>query len=99
MKIYFSNKTYLNISNFSQDYHYGIKHISFSFQKNTNIFSDLMTFFTNKNNLQDIYLINEQNEVLFYSNEIKYLYSLNIDQQKDVCYYHVILSSKNEKER
>ena len=58
-----------------------------------------MTFFTNKNNLQDIYLINEQNEVLFYSNEIKYLYSLNIDQQKDVCYYHVILSSKNEKER
>ena len=58
-----------------------------------------MIFFTNKNNLQDIYLVNEQNEIIFYSNEIKYLYSLNIDQQKDVCYYHVILSSKNEKER
>ena len=98
MKIYFSNNTYLNISNFSQDYHYGIKHISFSFKKNKNIFSDLINFFTNINNLQDIYLINEQNETIFYSNEIKYLYSLNIDQQEDIYYYHVILSSKEEKE-
>ena len=62
MKIYFANKKYLNIDNFTEDYHKGFRYLTFMIYESKLSFDSIFKFLSDKDILSQIIILDNQNE-------------------------------------